>query len=163
MKNCKGEKCCEKKIKHKMISFDSKQSPACSDCSPSIIQIGYLAAVIAVETFSLLLRFDISFADLGSWSRLGLEHTLFLDISFDSKQVRPRSLWLLSIYYSNRLLSCCHRCGNFFIAAPLHSRLGKYRFEAFLAKSLRLYKRKVQLFWEGHKNLRNLPHGFDVN
>ena len=21
---------------------------------------------------------------------------------------------------------------------------------------------KVQLFWEGHKNLRNLPHGFDV-
>ena len=49
-----------------MISFDSKQSPACSDCSPSIIQIGYLAAVIAVETFSLLLRFDVSFADLGS-------------------------------------------------------------------------------------------------
>ena len=21
---------------------------------------------------------------------------------------------------------------------------------------------KVQLFWEGHKNLSNLPHGFDV-
>jgi hypothetical protein len=21
---------------------------------------------------------------------------------------------------------------------------------------------KVQLFWEGHKNLHNLPHGFDV-
>ena len=21
---------------------------------------------------------------------------------------------------------------------------------------------KVQLFWEGHKNLRNLPHGFDI-
>ena len=21
---------------------------------------------------------------------------------------------------------------------------------------------RVQLFWEGHKNLRNLPHGFDV-
>ena len=21
---------------------------------------------------------------------------------------------------------------------------------------------KVQLFWEGHKNLRNPPHGFDV-
>ena len=21
---------------------------------------------------------------------------------------------------------------------------------------------KVQLFWEGHKNLRNLPYGFDV-
>ena len=21
---------------------------------------------------------------------------------------------------------------------------------------------KVQLFWEGHKNLRNLPHGFDM-
>ena len=103
-------------------------------------RIGYSAAVIAVETFSLLLCFDVSFADLRSWSRLGLEHTLFLKIPFDSKQVRPRSLWLLSIYYSNRLLSCCHRCGNFFIAAPLHSRLGKYWFEAFLAKSLRLYK-----------------------
>ena len=21
---------------------------------------------------------------------------------------------------------------------------------------------KVQLFWEGHKNLHNLPHGFDI-
>ena len=21
---------------------------------------------------------------------------------------------------------------------------------------------KVQFFWEGHKNLRNLPHGFDI-
>ena len=21
---------------------------------------------------------------------------------------------------------------------------------------------KVQLFWEGHKNLRNIPHGFDI-
>ena len=21
---------------------------------------------------------------------------------------------------------------------------------------------KVQLFWEGHKNVRNLPHGFDI-
>ena len=21
---------------------------------------------------------------------------------------------------------------------------------------------KVQLFWEGYKNLRNLPHGFDI-
>ena len=21
---------------------------------------------------------------------------------------------------------------------------------------------KVQLFWEGHKNLRNLPYGFDI-
>ena len=23
-------------------------------------------------------------------------------------------------------------------------------------------KGKVQLFWEGHKNLHNLPHGFEI-
>ena len=26
----------------------------------------------------------------------------------------------------------------------------------------RKFSGKVQLFWEGHKNLRNLPHGFDI-
>ena len=25
------------------------------------------------------------------------------------------------------------------------------------------YMYKVQLFWEGHKNLHNLPYGFDIN
>ena len=25
-----------------------------------------------------------------------------------------------------------------------------------------MYNRKVQLFLEGHKNLRNLPHGLDI-
>ena len=29
-------------------------------------------------------------------------------------------------------------------------------------KSLTNFKIKVQLFWEGHKKLRNLPYGFDI-
>ena len=29
-------------------------------------------------------------------------------------------------------------------------------------KSYLYFDGKVQLFWEGHKNLRKLPHGFDV-
>ena len=36
---------------------------------------------------------------------------------------------------------------------------------AFSASSLKqvfMYEFKVQLFWEGHKNMQNLPHGFDV-
>ena len=32
----------------------------------------------------------------------------------------------------------------------------------FLVDFLRNHLIKVQLFWEGHKNLRNLPHGFDI-
>ena len=33
----------------------------------------------------------------------------------------------------------------------------KYLFLSIFAVSI-----KVQLFWEGHKNLRTLPHGFDI-
>ena len=37
------------------------------------------------------------------------------------------------------------------------------RFEClYNQKFICTLKVKVQLFWEGHKNLRNLPHGFDI-
>ena len=29
-------------------------------------------------------------------------------------------------------------------------------------KNCAYFRNKVQLFWEGHKNLRNLPHDFDL-
>ena len=35
-------------------------------------------------------------------------------------------------------------------------------FEQNLFSLFKLTESKVQLFWEGHKSLRNLPHGYDI-
>ena len=38
----------------------------------------------------------------------------------------------------------------------------QYVCTTYFAPNVLWYHRKVQLFWEVHKNLSNLPYGFDV-
>ena len=46
--------------------------------------------------------------------------------------------------------------------------VGKFKLsiQKFMSSKIQIHvlnrSNKVQLFWEGHKNLRNLPHGFDI-
>ena len=62
--------------------------------------------------------------------------------------------WILSFVDSNPQcyeLSCCGSCG-----------LDFFSFIQIALARLSLWNSKVRLFWQGHKNLRNLPYGFDI-
>ena len=91
-------------------------------------------------TCGLFVRVEITHKVKSRLPSLWFSHVLFCQIFSSSSKVALTKLLEFFLYISTYF--------------PYHSPINKHKFQILF--------QKVQLFWEGYKNVRNCPNGFEI-